>query len=96
MPTNYILFRGLGIETPKLKQYKKWLSVTYFPLEKGFAKVSGMEVFSFDYPKLKEIDSYSNLWDGLKKACKFAIKTIKKQQSQVDFYQTINPNLKEK
>jgi len=85
LPTNYILFRGLGIESPKLKQHRKWLSVTYFPLEKGFAKVSGMEVFSFDYPKLKEIDSYSNIWDGLKRACKFAIKTIKKQHKNFDY-----------
>ncbi|MFH1326639.1 MAG: 2,3-bisphosphoglycerate-independent phosphoglycerate mutase [archaeon] len=85
LPTNYILFRGLGIEPPKLKKYKKWLSITYFPLEKGFSKVSGMEVFSFDYPKLKEIDSYSNIWEGLKKACKFAIKTIKKQHKNFDY-----------
>jgi len=85
MPANYILVRCPGIEKPKVKQYKKWMSFSYFPLEKGFSSISGMEVFSFDYPKLDNLDSYSNIWDGLKKACKFAEKTIKKNHKKFDY-----------
>jgi len=85
MPANYLLVRGAGIETPKLKQYKKWLSVSYFPLEKGFSKASGMNLFSFDYPKLRNLDSYKNLWDGLRKACDFSKKTIKKYYKKYDY-----------
>tara|TARA_B100000315_G_scaffold49736_1_gene44332 strand:+ start:7957 stop:9195 length:1239 start_codon:yes stop_codon:yes gene_type:complete len=82
MPANYLLFRGAGIEPPKLKVYRKWLSVCYMPLEIGFSKVSGMNIFSFDYPKLKNLDAYENLYDGLKKVCDFTIKTLKNNKKE--------------
>ena len=86
LPANYILMRGAGIEPPKLKQYKKWAAISYMPLEIGFSKLSGMNVFSFEYPPLKGNDSYENLWDGLKKACEFAISTIKKKHEDYDYF----------
>jgi 2,3-bisphosphoglycerate-independent phosphoglycerate mutase len=85
LPANYILVRGAGIEQPKLKLYKRWLSVVYMPLEKGFSKVCGMNTFSFEYPKLKKLDVYSNLYEGLRKACKFSIKTLKKNYKKADY-----------
>jgi len=85
MPANYLLVRGAGIEPPKLKFYKRWLSVAYMPLEKGFSRVCGMSVFDFDYPKLKGIDSYGNLYDALKKACKFSIKVLKKNHKKFNY-----------
>jgi len=85
LPANYLLLRGAGVEKPKFKQYKKWLSVTYMSLEKGFSELSGMENFSFEYPVLKDLDSYDNLWQGLRKACMTAVKTIKKNQDKFDY-----------
>lgn len=85
MPANYLLVRGGGIEQPKLKFYKKWLSVSYMPLEVGFSKTSGMTVFSFAYPKLRIFDVYSNLYKGLKKACKVSIKTLKRNYKKFDY-----------
>ena len=85
LPANFLLMRGAGIEPPKLKYYRKWMAVTYMPLEKGFAKTCGMADFSFDYPKLKTLDAYSNLWDGLKKACEFSEKSIKKNFKNFDY-----------
>ncbi|MFH1311522.1 MAG: alkaline phosphatase family protein [Nanoarchaeota archaeon] len=85
LPANYLLMRGAGIEPPKLKIYRRWLSVAYMPLEAGFSKVSGMNVFSFDYPKLKNLDSYSNLWDGLKKACEFSETVLRKNFKNFDY-----------
>ncbi len=85
LPANYILVRGAGIEPPKLKQYRRWISPSYMPLEIGFSKLSGMNVHSFEYPKLKKLDAYENLWDGLKKACKFNIKIIKKNYKKFDY-----------
>lgn len=85
MPANHILFRGAGIEIPKLKQYKKWLSINYMPLEIGFSRLSGMSVLSFEYPKLKKVDVYDNLQDGLRKATKFFIKSIKKNHKKFDY-----------
>lgn len=85
LPANYFLVRGAGIEKPKLKFYRKWLSVAYMPLEIGFSKTCGMTVFSFDYPKLKKLDVYENLYDGLKKACKFSIKTLKRNHKKFDY-----------
>ena len=85
LPANYLLVRGAGIEVPKLNLYKKWLSVAYMPLEKGFSKTCGMKVFSFDFPKLKGLDAYANLHESLEKACKFSIKVLKKQYKKYDY-----------
>jgi 2,3-bisphosphoglycerate-independent phosphoglycerate mutase len=85
MPANYLFVRGAGIEPPKLKLYKKWVSANYMPLEIGFSKICGMDNFSFDYPKLKDLDAYGNLWNGLKKACKFSIKVLKKNKKKADY-----------
>jgi 2,3-bisphosphoglycerate-independent phosphoglycerate mutase len=48
---------------------------------KGFSKLSGMDVYSFDYPKLKDLDVYQNLNEGLKKACDNAISCVKKKKN---------------
>jgi 2,3-bisphosphoglycerate-independent phosphoglycerate mutase len=85
LPANYLLVRGAGTETPKLKKYNRWMAVTYFPLERGFAKVSQMKVFSFDYPKQKSIDSYENIREGLKEACKFSIKSLTQNYKNSDY-----------
>lgn len=85
LPANYLLVRGAGIENSKLKQYKKWASPSYMPLEIGFSQASGMSVFAFEYPKLKTLDAYANLYEGLKKACKFNIKILKKIHKKFDY-----------
>ncbi|MFA5953615.1 MAG: alkaline phosphatase family protein [Candidatus Pacearchaeota archaeon] len=85
LPANYLLMRGAGIEKPKLKQYKKWVSANYMPLEIGFSKVSGMKNFSFNYPKLKNLDCYKNLYEGLRKACKFSVKFLKRNYKKADY-----------
>ncbi len=85
MPANIILTRGAGSETPKLKQMKNWCSVAYMPLEKGIAKVAGMQVFSFNYPKLKKHDVYATLYQGLDTAIKFSAKIMKKKFKKFDY-----------
>jgi len=85
LPANYLLVRGAGIEIPKLKNYRRWLSLAYMPLEVGFSKLCGMEVFSFDYPKLKGMDAYGNLHEALEKASKFSIKILKKNLKKKDY-----------
>lgn len=85
MPANYLLVRGAGIEAPKLKQYKKWISTNYMPLEIGFSNVCNMKNFSFEYPKLKGLDAYENLWKALKKACKHSVNVLKKNLKKADY-----------
>ncbi|VVB82597.1 2,3-bisphosphoglycerate-independent phosphoglycerate mutase [uncultured archaeon] len=85
LPANFLLLRGGGIEIPKLKFYRRWASASYIPLERGFSKVCGMKTYSFDYPKLKGIDVYANLWEGLEKACKFSISVLKRSRRSSDY-----------
>jgi 2,3-bisphosphoglycerate-independent phosphoglycerate mutase len=85
LAANYLFVRGAGIEVPKLKLYKGWISANYMPLEIGFARVCGMKNFSFDYPKLKNLDAYANLYDGLAKACKFSIKVLKQNHKKANY-----------
>lgn len=86
MPANFLLVRDAGIEPPKLKNYNKWISVAYMPLEKGFSKQSGMKVFSFDYPKLRDLDVYKNLYEALAEACKFSTKVLWKNRKRADYF----------
>lgn len=85
LPANFLLVRGAGIEVPKLKSYKRWASAAYMPLERGFSNVCGMKLYPFSYPKFKGIDVYANLWEGLKKACKFSISVIKRSKRNFDY-----------
>ncbi len=85
LPANYLLVRGAGIEPPKLKQYKKWVSIAYMPLEIGFSRTCGMNVHSFDYPKLKNLDAYGNLYEAMRKAVKFSMKVLKKTYKKFDY-----------
>jgi len=86
-PANIILCRGAGNEKPKLKKLKgKWMGLGYMPLEKGIARIAGMDVYSFEYPKLKKIDVYDNLYKGLKKAMKNAIRMLKRNKGKYDYF----------
>jgi len=85
LPANYLFVRGGGIEVPKLKQYKKWISITNMPLEMGFSHLSGMNVFELEYPRLKNFDAYENMHNALAKICKFSIKVIKKNLKSADY-----------
>ena len=85
LAANFILVRGAGVECPKLKLYRRWVSAAYMPLERGFSNVSGMKIFNFTYPKLKKMDVYANLREGLAKACKFSIWVIRKNRKSADY-----------
>lgn len=85
LPANFLFIRGAGIEPPKLKQYKKWVSSSYMPLEIGFSNICGMKNYSFEYPELTGIDAYENLWKGLRKACKHAANVIQKNLKRADY-----------
>jgi 2,3-bisphosphoglycerate-independent phosphoglycerate mutase len=85
LPANFLLIRGAGIEPPKLKQYPKWVSSNYMPLEIGFSNMCGMRNYSFEYPELTGTDAYENLWKGLRKACKHAANVIQKNLKRADY-----------
>jgi 2,3-bisphosphoglycerate-independent phosphoglycerate mutase len=85
LPANYLFVRGAGIEIPKLKQYRKWISTNYMPLEIGFSKVSGIKNYSFDYPKMRNSDVYGNLYEGLKMACEHSMKILSKHYKESDY-----------
>ena len=86
LPANVILTRDASNELPKIRKFNKWAAITFMPLEIGIAKASGMEVFSLDYPKMKEYDVYKNLYEALTKLCEFAIKTIKNNEKKFDYF----------
>ncbi|MDP1729510.1 MAG: alkaline phosphatase family protein [archaeon] len=85
LPANIVLTRDAGVEMPKLNLFRKSMAIVTMPLEKGIAKASGMEVFSLDYPEMKNYDVYENLHEGLEKLSEFAIKTLKKKKDDYNF-----------
>lgn len=85
LPANIILTRDAGIEVPVLNKFKKAMAIVNMPLEKGISKISGMDVYSVDYPVMKNYDVYQNLYDGLNTMMNFAIRTLKKKGDKYDF-----------
>ena len=83
---NILLTRDASTNLQDVKKLKKYAAIVYMPLEIGIAKVSAMKVFSFPYPEMKNYDVYENLYSGLKEACKFAIKILKKESSNYDYF----------
>jgi 2,3-bisphosphoglycerate-independent phosphoglycerate mutase len=85
LPANIILTRDAGIEKPQIQKFSKSMAIVNMPLEKGIAKCSGMEVFSFNYPSMKNYDVYGNLYDGLREMIQFSIKTLEKEGKDYNF-----------
>lgn len=85
MPANIIITRDAGIEIPKLNIMNKWACISYMPLEIGIGKAGKMDVFSFEYPEMKNFDVYQNLYEGLEKAIGFSITTLKKIWGKYDY-----------
>lgn len=85
VPANYILIESPSIEQGKLKNHKKWMSITSSPAETGFSLSSNMKTLSFSYPKQKTMDAYQNIHDGIKKICKVSIKSIKKNCNNYEY-----------
>lgn len=85
LPANIILTRGAGILLPKLNRFQKSMAIVNMPLEKGIAKAAGMDIFSFSYPRMKSYDVYENLYAGLLKSIKFAIRILKRKGSRYNF-----------
>jgi 2,3-bisphosphoglycerate-independent phosphoglycerate mutase len=56
------------------------------PLEIGISKASGMKTFAFNYPEMKELDVYANLYAGLKKASKFSRKILKRMGKKYNYF----------
>lgn len=84
---NIILCRGAGNEPAKFKKLKgSWIALGYTPLEIGIAEAAGMNLCRFKYPKLKNMDVYENLYNGLKKAIKFAIKMLKRYKNKYEYF----------
>lgn len=85
MPANIIFTRDAGIEQPKLQKFWKSMAIVNMPLEKGICSLSGMNVYSFEYPSMKNYDVYENLYNGLEKMISFAVKTLKRRGKKYDF-----------
>lgn len=85
LPANILLTRDASIDLPKLKKLSKWASVVYMPLEVGISKSMKITPFTFNYPDIKKFDVYANLYDGIKKACKFSIKVLRRQWKNFDY-----------
>ena len=84
---NFLLCRGAGSEIPRLKKLKgRWLALTYTPFEQGLARAAKMDVKSFNYPKMKGIDVYSNLYDGLRRSTKLVVKNLRKNKNKYDYF----------
>mgnify|MGYP001591642770 FL=1 len=62
------------------------MSLGYMPLDIGAAEAAGMSVYKFKYPRLKGIDVYGNLYDGLEEAIKYAKKMLWWYKNKYDYF----------
>ena len=86
-PANVILCRDAGSSSLRLKKLPgKWMGLGYMPLEIGIGESIGMSIYKFKYPKLKGIDVYGNLYDGLEDAVKYAKKMLWWYKNKYDYF----------
>jgi len=85
LPANIILTRDPGVEMPNLQKFRSAIAIVNMPLEKGIAKATGMDVASFEYPRLKTHDVYENLHKSMEKMINFAVKTLKRKGRDYSF-----------
>jgi 2,3-bisphosphoglycerate-independent phosphoglycerate mutase len=84
---NIILCRDAGNTPTKFKKLAgKWMALGYMPLEIGASGAAGMKVYSFKYPKMRGIDVYGNLYDGLEEAIKYAKKMLWWNRRKIDYF----------
>jgi len=84
---NFILCRGAGNYPVSFNKLKgKWMALGYTTLEKGIAQATRMDVYNIRYPKMKGIDVYSNLYDGLNVSLKGANKMLKRNYKKYDYF----------
>lgn len=87
LPANIILTRDAGSDLPEIQKVPgKWAAVVSMPLEKGIARVTGMQTFSFAYPQLKNANIYENLYAGLRETILLANKCIRKNLRKYDYF----------
>jgi len=84
---NVILCRDAGSSPLRFKKLPgKWMGLGYLPLEIGLGESVGMSVYKFRYPKLKGLDVYGNLYDGLEDAIKYAKKMLWWYKNKYDYF----------
>ncbi|MBS3090722.1 2,3-bisphosphoglycerate-independent phosphoglycerate mutase [Candidatus Pacearchaeota archaeon] len=87
LPANIILTRDAGAEFKGIDKLPgKWVAVVSMPLEKGIAKLTGMQIYSVAYPELKNYDVYSNLYASLSATIAHARKCIIKTIGKYDYF----------
>jgi len=79
-PANIVIPRDAGVSLPRFPQKKGWAAVISMPLEIGLAKLAGMRVLPFTYPKMRGRNVYKHLYKGLRKTIKASIKALKKNE----------------
>lgn len=85
LPANIILTRGAGSNLPDVKKFGNWGMMAYMPLEIGIGKIFKMKIYSFDYPDSKTPNAYDIMLKTLKKAAKFAAKTVRKKRKENEY-----------
>ncbi len=84
---NFLLCRDPGNEPAQFKKLKgRWMALSYTALETGIASAAKMDLYKFKYPKMKNMDFYSNIYLGLNKAMKNAIKMIRRNYKKYDYF----------
>ncbi|MDP2947415.1 MAG: alkaline phosphatase family protein [Nanoarchaeota archaeon] len=78
LPANVILTRDAGASLPQFEKKHNWAILANMPLEKGIARVAGINILSFERLKLKTNNLYKNLQKNLILEIKEAKKHIKR------------------
>ena len=90
LPGNVILTRGAGTSLPEFEKKKNWALVANMPLEKGIARLAGINILAYDSPHIKR----KELYDYMKKSLIAEIKAVKKHLKR-GYFDTYYIHLKE-
>ncbi|MFH0831909.1 MAG: alkaline phosphatase family protein [archaeon] len=87
LPANIILTRDAGSEFREIEKIPgKWAAVAGMPLEKGIAKLAGMQLYPVNLPEMKNYDVYKNLYASLNATIEQAKKHILRNSKKHDYF----------
>lgn len=87
LPANIILTRDAGAEFKDIEKLPgKWAAVVSMPLERGIAKLTGMQLYSAVCPELRDYNIYANLYECLYATINQAKRCILKNRQKHDYF----------
>jgi len=84
---NILLVRDAGNKLPTLPRKQGWATISPLPLEKGIARLAGIDILPFEYPPCNEkCETYNYFYNNLNLTITNSLKLIKENFENYEYF----------